>query len=113
MGHGAIRGQAGYPGQDLIEEDRSRNTYQNLPCSRRIAEEQGLRQPTLVTLDLYTRRAVAVARKIGWTDLYWLSAYSDGESAWGHKWLQTPARGPRSSAMRWPCSLFGRLAGWQ
>jgi hypothetical protein len=58
----------------------------------KIIAEQGLEQPTLVTLDLYTRRAVATARKQSWVDFYWLSAFSQGEPAYGHKWLQTHSR---------------------
>ena len=38
------------------------------------------RHPTLVTLDLYTRRAAATAPEVGWRDFYWLSAYSSGVS---------------------------------
>lgn len=105
-------GRLGIPAQDLIEEDRSRNTYQNLLYSWKIAGEHGLRQPTLVTLDLYTRRAVAVARKMGWTDLYWLSAYSEGEGAWGYKWLQTRSRAT-ILGYEMAASVFGKLAGWQ
>ncbi len=83
----------GLPRQNLIEEDHSRTTYENLLYSMQIIREQNLSQPTLVTLDLYTRRAVATARKLGWKDFYWLSAFSEGEPAYGYKWLQTYSRG--------------------
>jgi uncharacterized SAM-binding protein YcdF (DUF218 family) len=82
----------GIPRENLIKEDRSRNTYENLRYSMDIIEREGLQQPTLVTLDLYTRRAVATARKLGWKDPYWLSVYSKGEPAYGYKWLQTHSR---------------------
>jgi hypothetical protein len=82
----------GVPSQNLIEEDCSLNTYQNLLYSMRIIREQGLRQPTLVTLDLYTRRAVATAKKLGWEDFYWLSVFSEGQPAYGYKWIQTYSR---------------------
>ena len=49
-------------------------------------------QPTFVTLDLYTRRAVATARKSGWQDFHWLSVFSKGQPAYGYKWLQTYSR---------------------
>ncbi len=82
----------GIPRQNLIEEDRSLTTYENLVYSMEIIQSQGLNQPTLVTLDLYTRRAVATARKLGWTDFYWLSAFSKGQPAYGYKWIQTYSR---------------------
>jgi vancomycin permeability regulator SanA len=82
----------GVPRQSLVEEDRSLTTYQNLLFSRRICDERGLRQPTLVTIDLYTRRAVATSIKLGWSEVRWLSVYAQGESAFGYKWLQTHSR---------------------
>ena len=82
----------GVPKENLIEEDQSRNTYENLLFTTRIVKELSLKQPTLVTLDLYTRRAVEVARKLGWRDFYWLSVFSKGEPAYGYKWLQTNTR---------------------
>lgn len=82
----------GIPRQNLIEEDRSLNTNQNLSYSMEIIQEEQLNQPTLITLDLYTRRAVATARKLGWTDFYWLSAFSKGQPAYGYKWIQTYSR---------------------
>ena len=84
--------QIGVPRDKVIEEDRSLNTWENLSYAWEIIQERGFRQPTLVTLDLYTRRAVATARKIGWEDFYWLSVYSSGEPASGWKWLQTHSR---------------------
>jgi uncharacterized SAM-binding protein YcdF (DUF218 family) len=82
----------GVPRENVIEESRSINTYQNLLYSMEIIKEQNLGQPTLVTLDLYTGRAVATARKMGWTDFHWLSVYSKGEPAYGYKWFQTHSR---------------------
>lgn len=82
----------GLPHENIIEEDRSRNTCENLFYSMEIIKEKQLEQPTLVTLDLYTRRAVATAKKQGWKDFYWLSVYSAGQPAYGYKWLQTHSR---------------------
>lgn len=82
----------GVPRENLVQEDRSRNTFENLLYSMDIVERENLRQPTLVTLDLYTRRAVATAKKLGWQDFYWLSVYSKGQPAYGYKWLQTHSR---------------------
>jgi len=82
----------GIPATNVIEEDQSLNTYENLYYARRIIQQRNFQQPTLVTLDLYTRRAVATARKMGWGDFYWLSVYSSGEPAYGYKWFQTHSR---------------------
>ena len=84
--------RVGVPRENLIEEDRSLNTFENLRYSMDIIAAEHLQQPTLVTLDLYTRRAVATARKLGWKDFYWLSVFSEGEPAYGYKWLQTHSR---------------------
>ncbi len=102
----------GIPLENLIEEDRSRNTYQNLVNSWNIIKSEDLHRPTLVTIDLYMRRAVATARKIGWVGFHWLSVYSEGESSWGYKWLQTRSRltifGYEVAA-----SVFSKIAGWE
>ena len=82
----------GIPRENLIEEDRSLNTYENLFYANEIIKERDLQQPTLVTLDLYTRRAVGTARKMNWEDFFWLSVYSSGEPAHGYKWFQTHSR---------------------
>jgi uncharacterized SAM-binding protein YcdF (DUF218 family) len=82
----------GVPPANVIEEDRSLNTYENLYNARQIIQERGFKQPALVTLDLYTRRAVATARKMGWDNFYWLSVHSSGEPAYGWKWIQTHSR---------------------
>ena len=82
----------GIPRENLIEEDRSRNSWENLRYSMDIIQAQNFKQPTLVTLDLYTRRAVATARKLGWQDFYWLSIFSKGDAAYGIKRWQTYSR---------------------
>lgn len=82
----------GVPHDCIIEEDRSLNTHENLLYAMDIIEAEQLMQPALVTLDLYTRRAVATAKKLGWQGFYWLSVYSEGEPAYGYKWLQTHSR---------------------
>jgi DUF218 domain-containing protein len=101
----------GLPREAVIEEDRSRNTYENLLYSLEIIQARGLGLPTLVTLDLYTRRAVATAKKMGWTDLHWLSVFSRGEPAYGYKWIQTHSRATifcyEVGAM-----IFSKIVGW-
>jgi uncharacterized SAM-binding protein YcdF (DUF218 family) len=97
--------------ENVIEENRSLTTYTNLLYSMEIIQERKLGQPTLVTLDLYTRRAVATARKMGWTDFYWLSVFSEGEPAYGYKWIQTYSRSTiflyEMGAM-----MFSKVVGW-
>ncbi len=109
MAEYAIR--LGIPPEKVIEENHSRNTFENLVFSAQIIAEQQLKQPTLVTLDLYTRRAVATARKLGWQDFYWLSAFSAGEPAYGTKWLQTHSRFT-IFCYELLAMAFSKLAGW-
>src|SRR5512133_2909577 len=101
----------GIPQENIIEEDQSMNTYENLLYSMRIMEREGMKQPTLVTLDLYTRRAVAVARKLDMADFYWLSAYAHGEPAYGYKWLQTYSR-LTIFCYEVAAMVYCRAAGW-
>ncbi len=101
----------GLPRQNVIEEDRSRNTYENLMYSMQIIRDQNLGQPTLVTLDLYTRRAVATAQKMGWRDFHWLSVFSEGEPAYGYKWLQTYSRGT-IFCYEVGALVFSKMVGW-
>lgn len=101
----------GVPRQNIIEEDRSRNTYENLLYSLEIIKAERLSQPTLVTLDLYTRRAVATAKKMGWTDFYWVSAFSEGQPAYGYKWLQTHSRFTIFCYEIF-ATLYSKIVGW-
>lgn len=99
------------PYEYIIEEDRSINTRENLIYSKEIMDAQNLRQPTLVTLDLYTPRAVATAKKLGWKDFYWLSAFSHGESAYGTKGIQTHSRAT-IFMYELIAMLYSKLVGW-
>ena len=101
----------GVPRANLIEEDRSWNTYTNLLYSMQIIQAHNLGPPTLVTLDLYTRRAVATARKLGWKDFHWLSVFSKGEPAYGYKWLQTYSRGTLF-CYEFGALIFSKIVGW-
>jgi uncharacterized SAM-binding protein YcdF (DUF218 family) len=101
----------GLPRENVIEEERSLNTHQNLRYSMEIIQQQGFKQPTLVTLDLYTRRAVATAKKQGWKDFYWLSVFSEGEPAYGYKWLQTHSR-LTIFCYEVAAMAFSRIVGW-
>ncbi len=101
----------GLPRESVIEEDRSLNTYQNLLYSMELIKARKLGRPTLVTLDLYTPRAVATAQRLGWHDFHWLSVFSEGEPAYGYKWIQTYSRTTlfcyEAGAM-----AFSKLVGW-
>ena len=101
----------GLPPANVIEEDRSWNTYTNLLYSMQIIKARNLGPPTLVTLDLYTRRAVATARKMGWTDFHWLSVYSHGEPAYGYKWIQTHSR-LTIFCYEVGALIFSKMVGW-
>jgi len=101
----------GVPRENIIEEDRSRNTYENLLYSSQIIEAERLDQPTLVTLDLYTRRAVATAKKLGWKDFYWVSIFSEGQPAYGYKWLQTHSRFTIFCYEIF-ATLYSKIVGW-
>jgi uncharacterized SAM-binding protein YcdF (DUF218 family) len=101
----------GVPPAQIIEEDRSRNTVQNLRYAWAIVRAHRYRQPTLVTLDLYTRRAVATAHRMGWQEVYWLSVYSRGEPAYGVKALQTYSRAT-ILCYEVLAMAYSKLAGW-
>jgi vancomycin permeability regulator SanA len=101
----------GVPRENIVEEDRSRNTWENLAYSLDVIRARGWTQPTLVTFDLYTRRAVATARKQGWQDFYWLSVYSAGEPAYGYKWLQTHSR-PTIFCYELGALIYSKIVGW-
>lgn len=103
--------QLGIPRKNIIEEDQSLNTHENLLYSMRIVRKEGLRQPTLVTLDLYTRRAVATARKLGIANIHWLSVFAAGESAYGYKWLQTHSR-LTIFCYEVAAMAYSKLVGW-
>jgi uncharacterized SAM-binding protein YcdF (DUF218 family) len=101
----------GVPRNHIIQEDRSRNTSENLHYAMELIEAMNLGTPTLVTLDLYTRRAVATARRLGWSGFHWLSAFSEGDPAYGRKRWQTRSRatilGYEIGAL-----LFSKVVGW-
>jgi hypothetical protein len=101
----------GVPRDRIVQEDRSRNTYENLRYSMDVIEALDLGTPTLVTLDLYTRRAVATARRTGWRQFHWLSAFSQGEPAYGWKRLQTRSRAT-ILAYEIGAFAFSKAVGW-
>jgi uncharacterized SAM-binding protein YcdF (DUF218 family) len=101
----------GVPAAKIIEEGRSLNTDQNLRFSLDIVRAEHCAQPTLVTLDLHTRRAVATARRQGWPPFYWLSVFSRGQSAYGLKAVQTHSR-LTILLYEMAASVYSKAAGW-
>jgi len=82
----------GIPKNSIIEEGLSMDTYENLTFSKKLMDIHKLKKPTIVAYDFHTKRAVAIANKLGWSGYSWLSAKSPGEGAYGHKYLQTISR---------------------
>ena len=103
--------ELGLPPEAVLEEDRSRNTYENLLFCRQIVQEMGFTQPTLVLYDLHARRVLAIAGKMGWQDLYWLTTSSAGEGAKGIKWLRTFSR-PAILLYELLGMAYSRWKGW-
>ena len=103
--------ELGIPASQIIEEDRSWNTYTNLKYALEIITQRSFRSPTLVTHDLYTRCAVATAQKIGWPHFFWLSAYSKGQPAYGYKWLQTYSR-TTIFCYEFGAMILSKIRGW-
>jgi uncharacterized SAM-binding protein YcdF (DUF218 family) len=82
----------GIPTRQILEEDKSKTTHGNLINSAEIMKKYKLKNATLVTYDLHTRRSIAVARKLGWRNFYWISTSSAGSPAYGIKAIQTYSR---------------------
>jgi uncharacterized SAM-binding protein YcdF (DUF218 family) len=82
----------GIPGKNLFEEDQSRNTVGNLINSLNIAKAHNCRNITLVLYDLHVRRTLAIAHKLNFHNLHWISVGSSGSPAYGIKALQTSSR---------------------
>ena len=54
---------------------------------------------------------MATARKQGWQGFYWVSAFSEGEPAYGYKWLQTYSR-PTIFCYEVVAMALSKLVGW-
>lgn len=59
----AIR--SGVPAGDILTEDKSHTTYENLLYAKRLADAQGLRKVLIVSDPLHMRRALAMAGDVG------------------------------------------------
>ncbi|HEX8687254.1 MAG TPA: YdcF family protein [Pyrinomonadaceae bacterium] len=59
----AMRG--GVPAADILIEEQSHNTYENLLNAKRLADARGVRTVLIVSDPLHMMRAVAMARDVG------------------------------------------------
>ena len=59
----AIRG--GVPAADILIEEKSHTTYENILYAKEIADAQGIRKVLIVSDPLHMKRAVAMARDLG------------------------------------------------
>jgi uncharacterized SAM-binding protein YcdF (DUF218 family) len=99
------------PAERIIKEDLSMNTHENLSNSWKIVTKHDFKQPTIVAFDLHTRRVVNIAKKLGWKELYWLSAFSRGERAYGYKGVRTFSR-PAILCYEIAVTVYSRIIGW-
>ena len=67
----------GLDSKQILVEDKSTSTHENLLFSARVAQAQGTRQDapmSLVSSDFHTRRAGWIAAKVGWTQVQTVGA---------------------------------------
>jgi len=101
----------GVPRNNIIEEDKSLTTWENLINSKKIVERLKFKNPCLIVLDLHARRAIATAEKLGWGNLSWISVYAKGEPAYGIKRFQTFSR-VTIFFYELAAFLFSKIRGW-
>jgi uncharacterized SAM-binding protein YcdF (DUF218 family) len=105
-----IFGQLGIAQRNVIYEDRARDTWENFVYARALAKPKIGETWLLVTSAAHMPRAMAVARRLGWTMRAWPSDYAT-----------MPGGGPESfginvthldlAAHEWAGLLAYRLAG--
>lgn len=57
----------GIPMQDILVEEKSHTTYENILYAKQVANAQGIRKVLIVSDPLHMKRAVAMARDVGFT----------------------------------------------
>lgn len=55
----------GVPAADILIEEKSHTTYENILYAKQIADTQGLRKVLIVSDPLHMKRAVAMASDVG------------------------------------------------
>lgn len=57
--------QRGVPARDILIEEKSHTTYENMLYAKELADARGLRKVLIVSDPLHMKRAVAMARDVG------------------------------------------------
>ena len=57
--------QRGIPADDILIEEESHTTYENILYAKQLADAQGMRKVLIVSDPLHMKRAVAMARDVG------------------------------------------------
>jgi len=57
--------ESGVPASDILIEEKSHNTYENIIYAKQLADARGLRKVLIVSDPLHMKRAVAMARDVG------------------------------------------------
>lgn len=57
--------QSGVPAGDILIEDRSHTTYENLLYAKQVANDEGLNKVLIVSDPLHMKRAMVMARDLG------------------------------------------------
>ncbi|HEX8131159.1 MAG TPA: YdcF family protein [Pyrinomonadaceae bacterium] len=57
--------QSGIPAEDILIEEKSHTTYENILYAKQLADAQGVREVLIVSDPLHMKRAMAMARDVG------------------------------------------------
>ncbi len=57
--------QSGIPADDILIEEKSHTTYENILYAKQLADSQGVQKVLIVSDPLHMKRAVAIARDMG------------------------------------------------
>lgn len=106
--------QLGLPGERLVIEDQSRNTYENALFSQRLVMPAAGQVWVLVTSARHMPRSVGIFRRIGWPVIaYPVDFRSGGETGWVNLDLVLHRLRLLSQALHeWLGQVYYRLQGW-
>ena len=65
INHGDYALQSGVPAQDILIEEISHTTYENILYARQVADSQGIKRVLIVSDPLHMKRAVLMAEDVG------------------------------------------------